>query len=249
MKQLCLKKYFPVICICLGAVFALLIGVFLEKKLTVQDADATVMQNGNVIVLDAGHGGIDGGTSTKDGTVEKDINLAITQKLRDMLTLSGYQVVMTRDSDQSIHSDEATTIHDKKVSDLKNRLSIMQTYPNGLFISIHQNHFSESKYSGAQVFYSPNRSESESLAEQIQSAFQEKLQSSNTRQIKPAGKDLYLMWNAKIPAVLVECGFLSNETEAKLLSEEEYQQKVAFVIYCGILNFLQNGAEKSVTSQ
>ena len=77
----------------------------------------------------------------------------------------------------------------------------------------------------------------------------DRLQSNNTRQIKPAGKDLYLMWNAKVPAVLVECGFLSNETEAKLLSEEEYQQKVAFVIYCGILNFLQNDAEKSVTSQ
>lgn len=241
--------YFPVICICLGALIALFTGVYLQRRFSVQTVTPVEMQKSGTIILDAGHGGIDGGTSAKDGTVEKDINLAITLKLRDMLVLSGYQVVLTRDSDRSIHSDDATTIHQKKVSDLQNRLKIMQSYPNSLFISIHQNHYSESKYSGAQIFYSSNHLESEQLAQTLQNAFRDLLQPENSREVKPAGKDLYLMWNAEVPAVLAECGFLSNETESTLLSQDDYQQKVAFVLYCGILNYLQDMGTTPVTSQ
>ncbi len=245
MKQF-LRRNFSVICICLGAVTVLLFGAYLERTLGSSAVSAGVTakpQTGLVIILDAGHGGIDGGAVSKDGTVEKDINLAITLKLRDLLSLSGYQVVLTRDTDRSIHSEGAVSIRDIKRSDLQNRLELTNTFPNGIFVSIHQNYYTESKYSGAQFFYSPNHAGSQVLAETLQSLFREKLQPQNERQIKPAGKDLYLMTNIKIPAVLAECGFLSNVTEAALLTEEEYQQKIAFVLYEGLLSYLRNAAQ------
>ena len=245
MKQF-LDRYFSVICICLGAVTVLLMGAYIEKKWFQQAAAASSVQDDSlVIVLDAGHGGMDGGATAKDGTIEKDINLAITLKLRDMLEASGYKVVLTRESDRSLHDESAGTVREIKTSDLKNRLALMNTYPACLFISIHQNHYTESVYSGAQIFYSPNQPESQVLAQTIQDLFHEKLQPQNNRQIKPAGKNLYLMWNAKVPAILAECGFLSNETETALLKEETYQQKVAFILYSGILSYLQSTTAQS----
>lgn len=193
----------------------------------------------DTIVVDPGHGGADGGAVGYNNIVEKDINLHIAQKLRDMLIASGFKVVMTRDADVMINDDDAMNLTQKKKSDMHNRLKIMQDNPNSLTISVHQNKFEQSQYSGAQMFYGPKNPQSQILGSCIQKAFVDNLQKDNTRQIKKAQKDLYLLYHAQTPSVLVECGFLSNPEESKLLIDDTYQNKVAFTIMSGILNYLK----------
>ena len=193
-----------------------------------------------VIIVDAGHGGFDGGASTDDGVPEKGINLKIALFLKEYLNFFGFQVVMTRDSDISTEDEGLNTIRSKKTSDLHNRMALMEKTENAVFVSIHQNHFSQSKYSGAQVFYSKNFSEeSAGLAQSIQESIVYFVQPQNTRQIKPCGTSVYLIYNAVKPAVLVECGFLSNLEEAEKLKIEDYQKKIAFSIAAGILNYYE----------
>ncbi len=192
------------------------------------------------IIIDAGHGGEDGGAVGKDGTLEKDINLSISKKLQQFLLNSGFNVKMIRDSDISIYDEGLTHIKEKKVSDLKNRLNIVNQNENNLLISIHQNKFPENKYNGAQVFYSQNSPKSKELAENIKKSITGFLQPNNTREIKSATKDIYLLHNCKNVAVLVECGFLSNESELQKLNNEDYQSKIAFSIYCGFMEYLKD---------
>lgn len=194
------------------------------------------------VVIDAGHGGVDGGAIGAHGVVEKDINLNIALMVRDMLRLNGVDVVMTRDTDTSIHDPKYTKIADKKRSDIHNRLKIIDKNPNSITVSIHQNKFTQSQYRGAQMFYGKNNAASEILAQNIQETFVANLQKDNVRQIKEGTKSVYLLCHAKTPIVLVECGFLSNEEEAYLLATEEYQQKVAFTIYSGILRYMESSA-------
>jgi N-acetylmuramoyl-L-alanine amidase len=192
------------------------------------------------IIIDAGHGGFDGGTSTDDGISEKGINLNISLYLKEYLNFLGFNVVMTRETDTSTESEGLTTIRSRKSSDLHNRMSLMEKTDNSIFVSIHQNHFSASKYKGAQVFYSPELSEQSSLlAENIQESIIYYLQKDNTRQIKPCGTSVYLIYNAVKPAVLVECGFLSNPEDAENLQDEIYQRKMALCIALGILNYCE----------
>ena len=194
------------------------------------------------IVLDAGHGGEDGGAVSKSGLQEKDINLAIVKDLQQMLSSAGFRVIMTREDDCSIHDPSADTIRERKVSDLHNRLKIVHSFEDCLFISIHQNQFSDSRYSGAQMFFSTNHPESKILAECLKESVVGFIQPNNTREIKPANSSIYLLWNAQRPSVLVECGFLSNPQESELLAQKEYQQKIAFSIYCGILDYWRKKA-------
>lgn len=191
-----------------------------------------------IIILDAGHGGEDGGTSSADGTMEKEINLAITLRLQAMLESAGFQVKMTRDSDISIGDPSLDTVKQRKVSDIKNRLQLINDTTNCIFISIHQNHFSESQYNGTQVFYSQNHTDSKTIAENIQSQVVSFIQPNNKREIKPSTESIYLLFHAKVPAVLVECGFLSNPTETQQLKDPIYQEKMAFSIFCGILRYI-----------
>ncbi|WRS28115.1 N-acetylmuramoyl-L-alanine amidase [Oscillospiraceae bacterium MB08-C2-2] len=192
-----------------------------------------------VIILDPGHGGQDGGAVGVDKIVEKDINLSIALMLRDQLEISGFTVVMTREDDRSIHDEGIKGAKKQKTSDLHNRLSIMNSYPNALFLSIHQNQFGDSRSNGIQIFYSPNNEESKELASTIQQNMVEMLQPENKRLQKSAGKNLFLMYEAQCPAVLIECGFLSNRTEAYKLADPEYQSKLAFVTLCSVLEYLQ----------
>lgn len=185
------------------------------------------------VILDAGHGGFDGGASAGD-VLEKDINLKIALFLADHLRLLGYDVILTREDD-SATNDEGERIRSKKISDMKNRLALMKSYPDAFFVSIHLNKYSDSQPKGTQVFYSQKTTESKLLAQSIQQTVKELLQSDNHREIKPATRDTYLLYNAPIPAVIVECGFLSNPAELALLKTEEYQKKMAFAVYCGII--------------
>lgn len=209
----------------------------IEKTAINASAGSTVFKT---VIIDAGHGGPDGGTSADDGTLEKDINLQIAHKLNAVLQSMGIETVMIRTEDISIHDESSETIRQKKVSDLRNRLDIMNNTDDAIFVSIHQNHFSNSKYSGAQVFYSKNNPLSKKLAESIRQPIVSYLQNNNTREIKKSGSEIYLLNNAKTPAVMVECGFLSNRADTQNLINEEYQQKLAFTIAIGITDYFIN---------
>lgn len=197
-----------------------------------------------VIILDPGHGGVDGGAVGVNGTVEKRINLEIALRLRDVFTQAGYTVIMTRDTDISIHDSTADTIREKKVSDLHNRLKLTEMYPNSLLISIHQNTLGDSSVTGAQVFYSPNNPESMILAQSIQDSLNSGIQLAGDRQIKEAGDNLYLFYNAKNIAVLAECGFLSNSTEEAMLCDPAHQDDIVYCIYRGTLEYLNKSEDK-----
>ncbi len=202
-------------------------------------ADNTPDTVAPVIILDAGHGGFDGGATTADGYAEKHINLKISLYLRDLFLMSGFQVVMTRTEDVSLEDEGLDTIREKKKSDIYNRMKIMEETDNAIFISIHQNHYSSERYWGLQVFYSGNYSEiSQLMAESVQETVSELLQTDNSRQIKECGTSVFLMYNAVKPAILVECGFLSNYNEAELLKTDDYQQKISCCIYMGLLEYL-----------
>ena len=204
-------------------------------------ASGTVKER-QVIILDAGHGGFDGGAVAPDGTVEKDINLSIALTLKDFLSQSGFKVIMTRESDVSTDDVETDKIATRKKSDLKNRLGLMRDNPDAVFVSIHLNKFTTSAANGSQVFYGAEREESKVLGDCIQKSIVRLLQPENTRVNKQATSSTYLLYNATVPAVLVECGFLSNSAELKRLKDEEYQKKIAFSIFCGITSFYSEGS-------
>ena len=185
------------------------------------------IQVGNkIILIDAGHGGIDGGASSKDGTIEKDINLRIATKLKSSLQKLGYEVVMTRGEGEEPFSS-GRTISERYNEDLRKRCDLKTSSNCNMFISIHLNHFSESKYYGAQVWYSSFK-DSAMLAGIAQSNLKVDLEPSNKRVQKPA-KNLYkiLRENDTMPSILVECGFLSNYEEAQKLKSDQYQQLIA----------------------
>jgi N-acetylmuramoyl-L-alanine amidase len=189
------------------------------------------------VIIDPGHGGPDGGAVGVDGVVEKGINLAISLKLRSFFIASGYTVIMTREDDRTICDNGSNTIRSMKSTDLHNRLKMIKAHPKAVFISIHQNIYEDSKYSGAQVFYSPNNNDSKNLAQLLQTDIKTMLQPENEREIKPAQDNLYLLYYAKSPAVMVECGFLSNAAECKKLEDDAYQNQMAFAIFYGTLHF------------
>ncbi len=224
-----------------------LIGIFLFGFLifnafeTVADEATTadVSESEFVVIIDPGHGGEDSG-AVANSILEKDINLDISLRVRDMLRASGITVKMTRDSDLSIYDTSAGTIREKKVSDLKNRVEIANSSKNNILVSIHQNKFEDSKYSGAQMFYSTNNEKSKILAESIRQSVTGLIQQDNKRELKKGDSSIYLLNNSTVPSVIVECGFLSNAEEAKKLSDEEYKNKMAFAIYCGILEYKNN---------
>ena len=191
------------------------------------------------VIIDAGHGGEDGGTSSASGLVEKDLNLEISQMLCDMLRSNGINVIMTREDDRLLYDRNVDFHGRKKVLDLAARLHIAESTPDAVFISIHMNAFSDPRYSGLQVWFSPNDESSYTLANTIQTNTQKLLQPYNNRKVKQATSGIFLLDKATCPAVLVECGFLSNSEEALNLGEREYRQKLAFILFTSISQFLE----------
>ncbi len=196
-----------------------------------------------VIVLDAGHGGLDSGAVGKSGLLEKDVNLSIVLGLRDMLELSGFEVVLTRDEDISIYDPGTEGVRNQKLSDMDNRLEIIQSYPDSIFLCIHQNNYTDPQYFGGQMFYNNNHPNNRTLAQIMQNRFA-LLQPGNDREIKLSGEELYLLKSNKNPSLMIECGFLSNADEEAKLSTWEYRQQVAFTIYGGLMEYIDATAEK-----
>lgn len=193
------------------------------------------------VIIDPGHGGEDGGASGADGTLEKELNLIISQNIHDILELFGVPAEMTRTGDHLLY-DYYNDLNDytgkMKTYDLRNRLKIAENSGAKLFIGIHMNKFPEPKYKGLQVYYSPNNSASESIAKMMQSYSKSYLQPENTRESKKATSAIYILKRITIPAVLVECGFLSNEEECARLNTPEYQLSTAAAICAAGLEYL-----------
>ena len=192
---------------------------------------------GFIVIVDAGHGGEDGGAVAPDNSFEKDYNLDIALKLEAVLKLYGCNVVMTRKDDIMTCDENLKTQRQKKVSDIRNRLAIINKYNNAVFVSVHQNKFSDSKQKGTQVFYSPNNLKSKNLADCIQKSVVLNLQKDNKRLTKKSGTDIFLLYHSTIPSVLVECGFLSNKDDLALLKKDEYRREIAYLIANGIIEF------------
>lgn len=235
LKKNAIISFALVICICVLSVFA---GKSYKFKSASSDKNSSPK-----IILDAGHGGFDGGAVANDGTVEKDINLEISLILCDFLKAGGYDVILTRQSDVSTDDVETDRISTRKKSDLKNRLELMKDYEDAVFVSIHLNKFTTSAANGSQIFYSDNCEESKIMGEHIQKKIVSMLQPYNTRVNKKATSSTYILYNATIPAVLVECGFLSNSAELQKLKNKEYQTQMAFCIFCGISDYFSNNKE------
>lgn len=186
-------------------------------------------------VIDAGHGGEDGGAVAADGTKESDLNLAVAQRLSALFLLLGEDTRMTRTADISIHSAEASTLRQKKRSDLENRVSLVNKTPGAVLVSIHQNSLPSSRaVHGAQVFYGSWEG-SALLAQCVQSVLNAQLNLGNEKSDKQIDNTIYLMKNAAAPAILVECGFLSNASETALLRDASYQTKLALCVAEGLL--------------
>lgn len=194
----------------------------------------------HIVLIDAGHGGIDGGAVGIGGIVEKELNLDVAKKLEEILVKNNYFPVMTRISDVSLYDASDTSIKNKKRADLKNRLRLMKSSGAEIFVSIHMNNYSEGKYRGGQVFYGKNNENSRLLGESIQNRIKKELPASQNREAKKSERGIYLLKNAEIPAVIVECGFLSNKDDVELLKTAQYRQKVANTIYNGICDYFKN---------
>ena len=195
------------------------------------------------VILDAGHGGADGGAVSDSGVAESGINLQITRRLYEILRLLGHPSVMTRSGDEAIYDDTAVTLREKKVSDLKNRTALANGTPDGLLISIHQNSMPDHpSVHGAQVFYNAVSPGGE-LGMAVQGALNGAVNAGNEKNARAIDSTIYLMKNVRCPAILIECGFLSNPAETRLLLTDEYQVKLAACIAAGLLQYHTEGAK------
>ncbi len=228
--------------ICISLVIVLCVTMAISFKRIILNnyilVSATPTES-KLIIIDAGHGGIDGGAVGQNNIIEKNVNLDIAKKLETMLTSCGFEVIMTRTTDEMVGEtlSENATIRQKKVNDTKARVSLINSHPNAIVLSIHQNLFSDSKYYGAQMFYSTKNTDSKILATFLQNRFSTMLQTDNERKSKPVADNIYIMNHITVPAVLVECGFISNAIEAANLTSDEYQNKISFVIYAALCDY------------
>lgn len=230
-----MKKRFAAFCLVLVAVAASITAVHSVKTVMAEAQGQMPLAPGlPTVVIDAGHGGFDGGAVGVDGIVEKDINLAIAKKLQMFFAVNGFPTVMTREEDRSLEDPGLETVRKRKNSDIHNRKALADSCGDCILLSIHQNKFPQSKSFGAQVFYGPQNPESQRMGELLQQRMVEMLQPENTRKAKPCGDSVYLIYHAQMPALLVECGFLSNREDSQKLSDPAYQDKVAFTIFTAV---------------
>lgn len=215
-------------------VFALTAGNNQEQNEYISTVSLPV--SGKVVVVDAGHGVPDEGAESSNGTTEAQTNLKIALKLQNLLEQSGCTVILTRSDENAIYDVDSKTLKQKKISDIKNRVKIGNESSADIFVSIHLNKIPQSQYDGWQTFYKKESEEGKKLAELIQTSLNDAIQRENNRVAKTID-NIYIIKNVEIPTTIVECGFLSNPEEEKLLLEDEYQNKLAWGIYNGIIDY------------
>lgn len=223
----------------LTVLFSIIAVVFISQSGLLIPASSGTYQK--TVVIDAGHGFPDGGAVSQSGIKESEINLEIAKRLKKLLSKNKVRVIMTRNDKNSLSTSETNNKRD----DLNKRSHIRESSDADMFISIHLNHFGESKYRGAQVFYSESISENKLLAKCIQTKLIEIADPQNTRNIKSTDS-IYILKNSTIPSVLAECGFLSNPEEALLLTTPEYQNKIAKALYMGIMDYFESNSLSSL---
>ena len=214
--------------------------LFFFSKLSDPSVATTFSHPQLTVVIDPGHGGEDGGAIGVNGCLEKDLNLSIAKKLSCVLSGLGIKNVLTRSSDTLLYDKNSDYEGQKKHLDMQKRLEITSSYPNVIFVSIHQNSFPEEKYSGFQAYYSPNSPLSQELALNIERYVKQFAQSQNNRKAKSSAGSIYLLDELDCPAVLLECGFLSNGSESELLCSEDYQNKLCRIIGASIESFINS---------
>lgn len=228
MKQ---KVIEPVLGVCL---LAMVVMAVKYGSIHVTGSGDAYIKETPVVVVDAGHGGTDPGKVGVDGSLEKDINLAVAERLKTYLEQDDVKVIMTRETDTGLYSEADSR---KKMTDMKKRCEIIEESGADLVVSIHQNSYHEESVSGGQVFYYRDSSKGKALAEILQDRFDYVLGDQN-RRLPKANGNYYLLLHVKCPIVIVECGFLSNRKEAALLNSGEYQDKLAYTIHMGIMEYL-----------
>jgi len=229
------KQAILILSIILMTLFAY--GAILSTSISLRTSSGSTDKT---IVIDAGHGGEDPGSVSDYSSVkEKDINLNIAIKLKELLEQSGYAIIMTRTEDKLDYQTESSRIIRKRQEDLSRRKQIMDGKNVDAVVSIHLNKFPQTKYSGAQTFYSPKCKDSKKLADCIQHSLREILQPENNRVALAKKEPLVILKNVKNPTVIVECGFLSNVEEEKKLIDTQYQDKIALTIKDGIIKYFQ----------
>lgn len=243
------RKYFSVVFLLLIIIARILSSdksvkvmrnLFYESNINKKYSDVT-------IVVDPGHGGRDPGKVGVNGALEKDINLAIALKLKDLLEEKGINVIMTRTEDVGLYSESDSN---KKRADLNKRIELINSSKALFAVSIHQNSFTQESVKGAQVFYHAQSQQGRILAETLQEQIKETIKDGNHRQAK-SNTSYYLLKHTKCPLVIVECGYLSNRNEASLLTSQEYQEKMALAIHLGILKYLDtyDASNQDVSNQ
>lgn len=210
----------------------------LEANSKISEVTATPV-SGKTVILDAGHGLPDSGAESKNGVTEEEINLKIVLKLQKLLEQSGCNVLLTRSDDNAIYDLDSKTLRQKKISDTKNRVKIGNESSADIFVSVHLNKISQSQYYGWQCFYNTKNEKSIDLAKSIQGKLNEAIQKENDR-VAMKLDTVYIMKKVEIPISIVECGFLSNPQEEKELQEESYQERLAWGIYNGIMDYFYN---------
>ena len=225
----------------LSILFALLFGIAenTRKKAELDVVNKITSSPERTIILDAGHGGEDGGASSAEGLLEKDLNLALALTMRDILEANGIKVILTRDSDTLLYDRNVDFQGRKKMLDMAARIKIAQDCHEAVFVSLHMNTYPHPSCKGVQVWYSDNHDASLQLAKAIHTTTQTLLQPENDRPIKRSGSSIYLLHHLECPAVLVECGFLSSPDEAALLGNESYRQQLALTLCMGILRGIE----------
>ena len=232
-----MKRFLPIAVL----LTVLLLSLFAVKKISGQPIVVSgreqQIKSSVIFILDAGHGGEDGGAVAPDGTVEKDLNLQIERTLADLFTLYGIPFKETRTDDGSLGDQSLATVRERKRSDILTRYQIVNQTPGGVLLSIHQNQFQQPQYGGTQVFYSAGHPQAKALAQMIQSSVIETLQPNNKRQIKASGSSIFLLYKAQRPSVLIECGFLSNPEELQLLKNRTYDTELSYAILRAVLQY------------
>ena len=228
-KRICLILLFIGI-----SIFTFLFGKMPEQEKTIQTVSLPV--SGKTIVIDAGHGKPDEGAESSTGTTEAETNLKIALKLQNLLEQSGSTVILTRSDENAIYDIDSKTLKQKKISDIHNRVKIGNESQADIFVSIHLNKIPEQQYYGWQCFYKEGNEDGKKLAELIQSNLNESMQKENNR-VAMKIDNIYIIKKVEIPTTIVECGFLSNPEEEKQLLDDNYQNKLAWGIYNGIIDY------------
>ena len=227
--------------ILIGLIFALLLAIYsLNMSSDTQTAAGRDQEGQKTVVIDAGHGGEDPGKiSSYSDLKEKDLNLKVAFKVKELLESDNYKVIMTREEDKLVYSEGTTNIYNKRKQDLTRRKEIMDNSGAQIVVSIHMNSFQQSQYYGAQTFYPPYSTESLKLAKSIQDALRENLDKNNKRMPEEKKDQIVILTDLKTPTTIVECGFLSNSEEERKLGSDDYQSHVAAAIKKGIDNYFK----------